>query len=208
MGANISAWRGDGGSQESHSTDANGNSSAPAAAAPVDPGSLYFGTRLFVSQPRHPEEDGDEEAGSNPAAASADGELSALEVLRRVNNTAPFHQTKTLNCPINLKKQSLSLIAQSSENKQQYSVQFMFDSCTSCAISVFYACVEVYDKDNHTFKFVIYLKSFLGFNFHFTPSLPVSFLPACTHFIGCWFSLSSASHFWDPSLVNHLSNGF
>lgn len=147
MGSSISSLSG-GGNNEN---DAPSDSSNGSEAQPVDPGSLYFGTRLFInpnaSQNIEPAED--EGEGNRP-----EGELGALEVLRRVNNTAPFHQTKTLNCPVNLKKQSLSLTPVSPDNRQVLGVQFTFDSCTACAVTVFYACVEVYDKDSKTFKYV------------------------------------------------------
>eukprot|EP01122_Echinamoeba_exundans_P013401 TRINITY_DN5849_c0_g1_i1.p1 TRINITY_DN5849_c0_g1~~TRINITY_DN5849_c0_g1_i1.p1 ORF type:complete len:538 (-),score=135.53 TRINITY_DN5849_c0_g1_i1:96-1709(-) len=157
MGSAVSAIRGY--EPDENAAAVDGTSNASPAASGIDPGALYFGTRLFVNPNNQQQDDaaGDEEAGH--AAANGEGELGALEVLRRVNNTAPFHQTKTLNCPIYLKKTSLSLVpvSENAEEKQKptkFGLKFVMDSCTSCAVTVFYACTEVYDKDNQTFKFV------------------------------------------------------
>jgi hypothetical protein len=167
MGATVSAIRGYEPDETAPASD--GSSNASPAASLIDPGALYFGTRLFVN-PNNQQQDGaagDEEAGA--AAMNGEGELGALEVLRRVNNTAPFHQTKTLNCPIYLKKTSLSLVPvlENTEEKQKatkFGLQFVFDTCTSCAVTVFYASTEVFDKDNNTFKYVLFFRSFVTFS--------------------------------------------
>jgi len=67
-------------------------------------------------------------------------EIGAVNGLRAPPNV-PMRKTHTIRNDVNLKKQSLSLVADES-HESRYHLEFQFDASTDCGISVYYAAKD------------------------------------------------------------------